>query len=287
MNSSFDPLMKRIALRDAPSGTKLKWQGIFWAYASLIPIIFYGFDAAMISSYSPSRAPNVTLATQLALMLVFYFFWVLVPRSIWSVFSSFLEGLEREISQLMMRLILVGMGLCLVHMLMLTLLLRYMHSSPGWGLRELIYSFGETCLGNAAIWTLAYAVATAAIWLKVATLIPETEKRQRYEARQYGKTWTFPLSDIYWIKAAGNYVELHTVRGIMMVRKSLSQVEAELAGCKFISSHRSALVNAEHVVAIEPAKTGSGYDILLSNEERAPLSRRNHPEFRRALSAIG
>ncbi|MEO9469741.1 LytTR family DNA-binding domain-containing protein [Parasphingorhabdus sp.] len=262
------------------------WQPYYWAFAGVIPFIFYAFDAAMRASYPETQAPNVSLTAQLLIMFGFYAIWMAVPRLVWEITTRSILQDADDLEKLLARVAVAGGLLCAGHLLILTIILRYLYSSPGWGVRELIYSYGEVCLGNAAIWLMAYAVAAAIIIFRIFSILPKDEQQRRYEVRQNGKIWSFPFDEIFWIKAAGNYAELHTVRGVMLVRKSLTQIVAEVAGGSFIQSHRSALINGAHVVAIKRQSDGSGYLVELSNDEFAPLSRRNHSDFREALRSV-
>lgn len=265
----------------------IRWRPYYWVLAGVIPFVFYAFDAAMRASYPETRAPNVSLVAQLSIMFGFYAMWISVPRVIWEIAAYSIRQNGVDLRIILARTAIAGMMLCAFHLLILTVILRYLYSPPGWGIRELIYSYGEVCLSNAAIWLMAYAIVVAIVAYGTISIIPKARPQSRYEVRQNGKTWSFSFDEIFWIKAAGNYAELHTTRGIMLVRKSLTQIVEEVAGGNFIQSHRSALINGAHVVAIKPRSDGSGYVVELSNNEFAPLSRRNHSDFREALRSVG
>ncbi|WP_299194277.1 LytTR family DNA-binding domain-containing protein [uncultured Erythrobacter sp.] len=263
-----------------------RWQASYWILAALIPFVFYAFEAAMRTSYPETQAPNVSLLAQLSIMFAFYAVWVLVPWLVWQSVASSIRANGRDIRKAGMRLVVVGVASCTAHLLLLTIILLSMYSQQAWGPRELLYSFGEVCLGNAAMWFMAYAVAASLVLYARFSVVRRPPQKSRYEVRQNGKIWSIPYDEISWIKAAGNYAELHTDRGQMLVRKTLSFVESEIADGTFIKSHRSALVNGKHVIAIKNQDDGSGYAVELRNGESAPLSRRHHADFREALLSI-
>jgi len=57
----------------------------------------------------------------------------------------------------------------------------------------------------------------------------------------------------------------------MLMRQTLAELEAQLAGHGFIRTHRGALVNGERMQAII-SRAGSELGVRLTNGEVAPLS---------------
>lgn len=271
-----------------PDGLALgiRWIAHYWLLAAVIPLVFFAFDAITTSAYPTKQAPNVSLSVQLGLKLGFYALWIIVPRIIWSSVAREAVLPAQDQARLLLRLLLTGAGLCATHLLVLTVLLRVMYSPPGWGVTDLVYSFGEVCLSNAAMWMMAFGIASAVVVYHIRSHSILEPVRKRLEVRQNGKAWSVPLVEVFWIKATGNYAELHTARGIMLIRRPLAQISAEIGDDKFIQSHRSALINARHVVAIKPQEGGSGYLVQLANGESAPLSRRNLVDFKQKLALV-
>ena len=77
--------------------------------------------------------------------------------------------------------------------------------------------------------------------------------------------------EIDWVEAQGNYVALHVQGKVMLMRQTLAELEAQLAGHGFIRTHRGALVNGERMQAII-SRAGSELGVRLTNGEVAPLS---------------
>ena len=257
---------------------RLPWRRHYWLVAGIIPLLFFIFEVLTVSAYPNMRAPNVGLVAQLTFMLGFFALWVLVPRTIW-VFAK--EPVVKSLAvQLLFKLLVAGVLMSIIHLLLLTFVLRMMHSPPGWGLSHLLHSFGEVWLSKALIWLLAYTVAAGMIVFVMLRQPSKSANVSRIEVRHKGKTRLLPLSDIYWIQASGNYTEIHSSDGLMVIRKPLSQFARELAGAGFLKSHRSALVNTRHVCAVKPGGNGQGYVVLLEDGHEAPLSRRALSEFK-------
>jgi len=132
---------------------------------------------------------------------------------------------------------------------------------------------------------LAYLAVTALVLSVFKTTNTEQAKPTRFEVRHNGKIISVLLTDIYWVKAAGNYAELYTKTGTYTVRQTLKQVREQLPKAMFLPSHRSALVNSRHVQAIEPDPESGSYYISLTGDNQAPLSRRNLTPFKTLLKS--
>jgi two-component system LytT family response regulator len=96
------------------------------------------------------------------------------------------------------------------------------------------------------------------------------------------------IRDIAFIRAAGNYTELHTAAGPpLLVLRALSTWEAQLVDAPFVRVHRSLLVNLDFVERIE---RGASYTYeLYVRGHAAPLamSRRRALELKSRREALG
>ncbi|WP_114952729.1 LytTR family DNA-binding domain-containing protein [Sphingosinicella terrae] len=78
-------------------------------------------------------------------------------------------------------------------------------------------------------------------------------------------------------RSSGNYVEYWLADGRRpLMRATLAGAEEALASKGFVRTHRSWLVNARHVAAIEAEGSGD-YGLTLTDGSRIPLSRRYRP----------
>jgi two-component system LytT family response regulator len=96
------------------------------------------------------------------------------------------------------------------------------------------------------------------------------------------------IRDIAFIRAAGNYTELHLAGGSpLLVLRALSTWETQLAGTPFVRVHRSLLVNLDFVERIERGE-GYTYDLYVrGHPEALPMSRRRATELKSHFSASG
>lgn len=96
------------------------------------------------------------------------------------------------------------------------------------------------------------------------------------------------IREIAFIRAAGNYTELHTAGGSpLLVLRTLAAWEAQLADAPFARVHRSALVNLDFVERIE---RGAGYTYELYVRGHATplaMSRRRAIELKSRREAFG
>lgn len=96
---------------------------------------------------------------------------------------------------------------------------------------------------------------------------------ERVEVREGSRTLFLAPADIFFLEAAGNYVEVHTATGMHLVRGTLAAWEQKLSALGFVRIHRSRIVNKAHIDALQ--STGSGdFEVTLSGGRKLSGSRR-------------
>lgn len=109
--------------------------------------------------------------------------------------------------------------------------------------------------------------------------------RTRFAVRR-GSTHTFVhVSDVSWIDAVDNYLQLHVGARVHLVRGTMKEVEQELDPSSFIRIHRSAIVNIARIASVETQAVG-GYVVRLADGTRLRTSRQ-YASAVRALVAHG
>jgi two-component system, LytTR family, response regulator len=88
--------------------------------------------------------------------------------------------------------------------------------------------------------------------------------------------------EIHCVEASGNYVTLHRERDSLLLRDTLTALEAKLDRERFVRTHRSWIVNLEHVREALPAARGGGFVLVTDGGHKVPLS----PQHRGALDRI-
>ncbi|MBV9301503.1 MAG: response regulator transcription factor [Acidobacteriaceae bacterium] len=86
----------------------------------------------------------------------------------------------------------------------------------------------------------------------------------RLAVRSAGKTVFVDVEDIEWMRAAENYVELHTGAKTHLLHVTLSTLEKSLDPEIFLRIHRSLIVNVRRIKELQPAFHGE-YIVTLEN----------------------
>ena len=137
------------------------------------------------------------------------------------------------------------------------------------------YEFGNRFVYELRKDLISYGTYVATFWL-IGYLRRRRDEPVRpvsFDIRDGSRILRVPLSDILAVSSAGNYVEFWLADGRRpLMRATLAAIEVELGAFGFVRAHRSWLVNAARVTALEP--DGSGDWTVELGEVRAPLSRR-------------
>src|SRR6185312_5160693 len=93
----------------------------------------------------------------------------------------------------------------------------------------------------------------------------------RLVVKSGGSTRFVRVADIDWIEAAGVYANLHIGGKEVLYRAALNELAAKLDPRRFVRVHRSALINIESVVQLEPISHGE-FEAVLKNGSRTRVS---------------
>jgi two-component system LytT family response regulator len=99
-----------------------------------------------------------------------------------------------------------------------------------------------------------------------------TGKPDRITVKADGRLVFLKPEEIVRVEAADNYVMLHLVTGRLMLRETMTAIEARLGSGGFVRINRSAIVNFDQVREIQPAQHGD-YTVVLRDGTKLPLSR--------------
>ena len=102
---------------------------------------------------------------------------------------------------------------------------------------------------------------------------PRTEQYlDRLVLKSAGATHFLRVSEIDWIEGAGVYVNLHVAGKAVLYRAALNQLAARLDPARFIRVHRSAIINIDSIVRLEPVSHGE-FDVILKHQGQTRVSR--------------
>jgi two-component system LytT family response regulator len=96
---------------------------------------------------------------------------------------------------------------------------------------------------------------------------------QQVAVRSVGQIECIRLDQVAWISSAGNYVELHLDKRVVLHRQPLSQLAEHLDPAQFIRVHRTALVRISQAVSLASVGDGS-FMLTLAGGDQVPVSER-------------
>ncbi|GAB3318824.1 LytTR family DNA-binding domain-containing protein [Luteimonas notoginsengisoli] len=107
---------------------------------------------------------------------------------------------------------------------------------------------------------------------------------ERFLVRKLGREFLIAASDIEWLQAAGNYVNLRVRERDYPLRSTMAGITAQLDPDRFVRIHRSYMVNLDAVASIEPLDDGDAR-VHLHDGTALPCSRRYRDALRARLGA--
>jgi len=106
--------------------------------------------------------------------------------------------------------------------------------------------------------------------------------RVRFVVRHGTSHYFVFVSDIDWIDAADNYLQLHTGSRVHLYRGTLNEIADELGSSRFVRVHRSTLVAIDRIKSVTPRESG-GHVIELHTGIRLHSSRRYTDQIKKIL----
>ena len=90
------------------------------------------------------------------------------------------------------------------------------------------------------------------------------------------------VQDIQWIDAAGDYMCVHALDGMHIMRKTMKELEQELNPQLFVRVHRSAIANIRFVKKLVSHISGE-YHLILQNDTELKVSRSHRDKVKAAM----
>ncbi|MDP8245176.1 MAG: LytTR family DNA-binding domain-containing protein [Candidatus Hinthialibacter antarcticus] len=105
----------------------------------------------------------------------------------------------------------------------------------------------------------------------------------RLAIRTTSRIFFLQVSEIDWVEAAGNYVEVHTNNEAHLLRETMTNLEAKLDPQSFLRIHRSAIINIDHIQEIQP--DGHDYIVVLRDGKKLGMGRKYKEKLNRAIQS--
>ena len=97
-----------------------------------------------------------------------------------------------------------------------------------------------------------------------------------------GTTRFIRVADIDWIEGAGVYANLHVAGKELLYRSALNELAGHLDPMRFIRVHRSAIVNIDSILELQPISHGE-FEIVLKDGHRSRVSRTYRTQLEKRL----
>ena len=118
--------------------------------------------------------------------------------------------------------------------------------------------------------------------LRMVSAPGEDRPLDRLVVKSGGSTRFVRVSDIDWIEAAGVYANLHVGGKELLYRAALNDLAAKLDPIRFVRVHRSAIVNIESILHLEPISHGE-FEVILKDGSRPKISRTYRSQLEKRL----
>ncbi len=151
----------------------------------------------------------------------------------------------------------------------------------GAGQHETPWGMGQHMLvRNVGLNALFYGGLVVVGWRRK-TPPPAAAPLKFLKVRRRGAIHLLPLDTVKWIRAAGNYAEAVTDKGLLLVDESLADLEKRLPANQYARVHRAAIVRLDFIGEVRSRGHGDA-DLVLRCGDVVRLSRR----YRKNLAAI-
>ncbi|MCC7001293.1 MAG: response regulator transcription factor [Gemmatimonadaceae bacterium] len=115
--------------------------------------------------------------------------------------------------------------------------------------------------------------------------VPRAERYLRqFSVKSVGRLEIVRVADVRWLAAAGNYVELHLERRVVLHRVTLAAVAARLDPAEFLQVHRRVIVRRGECRALHVTGDGT-YALRMRGGGTVPVSKRYVAQVRALLDA--
>ena len=109
--------------------------------------------------------------------------------------------------------------------------------------------------------------------------VEPAERPERFLVRKLGREFLLNASEIEWLQASGNYVNLRVRGRDYPLRATMAGIEERLDPARFVRVHRSHFVNLDYLAEIEPLESGDAR-LQMRDGVKIPCSRRHRAALR-------
>ena len=256
----------------------------FWIALVVLNTVFNGLVAQIDHSTTAAWEPWVWECSSSILILALIPVVIAVERRWPFRFDTWRHSLPRHL--------LATIPFSLVHVTGMVALRKLAYALAG-SQYEFGASFGYEYLKDIRSYFLIIAlVSLSRLWLVrwqgEARLLAEpddgqpaepVQRPERFLVRKLGREFLLNASEIEWLQASGNYVNLRVRGRDYPLRTTMAAIEERLDPARFVRVHRSYFINLDYLAQIESLETGDAR-LTLRDGATIPCSRRLRPTLR-------
>lgn len=108
------------------------------------------------------------------------------------------------------------------------------------------------------------------------------QQRHRIMVKNAGKIKIIPVKEIQFVEAADDYVKIQTKEGSFIKKGTMNHFENILDEQQFVRTHRSFIVNVQHITRIDPYEKES-YLAILKNGKQIAVSKTGYAKLKQVL----
>jgi two-component system LytT family response regulator len=108
------------------------------------------------------------------------------------------------------------------------------------------------------------------------------QQRQRIVVKNAGKIKIIPVEEVQYIEAADDYVKICTREGSFLKNRTMTHFTEILDPSQFVRTHRSFIVNVQHITRIEPYEK-ENHLAILKEGGRIPVSKTGYGKLKEVL----
>ena len=109
-----------------------------------------------------------------------------------------------------------------------------------------------------------------------------TTTAPRLVLKRDGEFHFIPPGEIVRVEAQGDFVKVHTLGGVHLVRQTLTRLQGQLAAPSFLRVHRSHLINRTHLMKVSVCADGD-YSVTVTGGAVVPVARAQTDVVRQLL----
>ncbi len=154
---------------------------------------------------------------------------------------------------------------------------------------EFFYEYRKDLFTYFEILAIIYLYRFSIGWIQgEAKSVPMDENKHQISTpdhlliKKLGKAFIVKITDIDWIEAAGNYMNIMIDNRIYPLRETMANLEKKLPSKQFVRIHRSTIVNLNQIKEIQPLETGD-FIVVLNTDKVLRLSRRYRENVKKKL----